>query len=330
MNKIAIFGLSRSGKTHYINAMAKLMQGGVSIDSSPSSVINMFASIEQQHKIDENVGIILKQRKWLDGTQGLAISDEGTQNSIQYDDRLSLTLDTEIICNNILQPYFNPQFKLYDYRGGVWEDNNDANKKGRKILLKEFKDALVLMLFVDGEKLLNAMDNADLDPSHRRSDTSIKLEALNSIMIMNNIYREYYECNNRKPPVLVVITKSDLFKNEQVDELWKAKEFIIKKFSSIFCEGSGCDSAITWVSLGTNLQNTNQQSMALPATGRIEITTKHNLHIPMLYSLLAYIDSIFDYDKPEDEQETVDNMLSLLQLMLKDGIIMYNDGHIQF
>lgn len=330
MNKIAIFGLSRSGKTHYVNVMAKLMQDGVSIDSSINS-IKMFASIRQQNKIDENINIIMNQRKWLDGTQGLSISDDGTEVSTHYDERLSLTLETEIKWKNTIQQYFKPQFKLYDYRGGVWVDNNNANENGREILLREFHDARVLMLFIDSEKLLKAMNNLDLDITHRITDTAAKSQAHNEILIMNNIYHEYYKYNNRKPPVLVVITKSDLFiRNKQVDELKNAKEYIHQNFSSIFSVGSGCESAITWVSLGTNLQHTNQNNMNLPTHGNIEITTKNNLHIPMLYSLLAYIDSTCQNALPEDEQKTIDNVLTLIKMMLKDRIIMYKDGKIQY
>jgi len=295
-----MFGVSRSGKTCYLYAMSQVLNYGVDMESTHLSVI---ANDPMQQSILNNGYLEMVSGVW----------PEGSIETREFDFNVSIQHE------GIYIPLI-PSLILHDYRGGVWEGATEANIKEREALLASFADAMCVLFLVDGNTLLHAMDAMDVAPGHRVVSAIDKVRARQQVSFVQNLFLKFKENanGNQLPPILVVITKSDVFSSSY--EKRNAYNYIRKTIPSIFAQGSHVDAAITSVSLGDNLTNHNMQ-----LAGDLDISINHNIHIPMVFSLYAYLDSIYD-GCPEEEQELIDSLLKSLRDCFADKIELYMNG----
>lgn len=298
--KVSIFGVRGTGKTCYIYAMAEVMGKGVSFDGTTISLIAN--DLEQQQQLTR-------------GIEELACGEwpMGSQKATTYDFRVRLQHEDQH--RDII-----PSLLVQDYRGGLLEGEYDEKAEFEE-LLGSFADACAIVFLVDGETLLQALDPLDAHPDHRIfSDGAQLLKARHQISFIENLFLEYKKRNKRIPPVMVAITKSDLFLNQA--ELENGKALIRRSLSSIFAKGSGIDAAITAVSLGENLSRDEQNHIV----GTLGINTSKNPQIPVLYALYAYLDSVYD-GSPANEQAFMDSVLYALRRMFEGHVDMYINGN---
>ena len=317
MEKICMFGVSGSGKTCYIHAMSQVFNNGVTMDGTSISVIAN--NMEQQDLL--NKGFLRMVRgQW----------PQSSKNTTPFD--FAVRVQSEEWGQDIISSLI-----FLDYRGGVWEiveDNEDEERKRKKEcedLLRQLCDndnaeekeyTTSILFMIDGNTLLNAMDMLDKDPEHRNYiPLEDQVEAQQQISFMENIFRAFKrQQGNRVPPILVVITKADVFASE--DELGKAKLYIKKKLPSLFAKGSNVWAGITHVALGQGLTNVNNQ-----LSGQLDITTNHNIHIPIIFSLYAYLSEI---DGDEEDMRLINSLLPILREMMLNRLDLYSNGYIVF
>lgn len=302
--KISIMGVRGAGKTCYIYAMAQVMQAGARNEDTVISMISN--SIIQQTKLNSGYSM-LARNEWPGGT-----ADSSSERIYDFRVRLEHTDNFRDVIPSLL---------VRDYRGGVL--TGDVGMDDFSNLLNFFSDSCSVIFLIDGSKLLNAMDVLDLEPEHRVVRTPMEiLEARNQISFIENLFLEYRKNNSDKkiPPVMVAITKADLFASKE--ELAAGKKLVRRYLSSIFAKGTGVDSAITAVSLGDNLTHEDGDRL----TGNLKLNMDGNIHIPIIYSLYAYLDS--EYDRyPKERQAFIDSVLASLRDMLSGRVDMYGNGY---
>lgn len=310
MSKICMFGISGSGKSCYLYAMAQVMNNGVKYGNTKVSII---ACDTAQQTMLNNGYNTMAEGKW----------PPANNNTTEY------RFCVRVQHNNRFEELI-PSLILHDYAGGIWQNPTAQGAQQRADLLENFKQSSAILFIVDSDTLLKAIaatSPQDLDDSHRNKYVNIplssKLRAQQQIAIVENLLRTY-KMNNRNvlPPVLMVITKGDMFANK--DEVKYAYAYLREKLPSIFANGSGIDAALTTVALGDNLKN--DESIL---SGQLDISIGHHIHIPMLFALYAYLDQVYDGCAP-DEQELIDELLPVMRSMFKGKIVFYTNGQQAF
>jgi len=314
-NKICTFGFTGSGKTCFIYAMSQVMSNGVEYGNTKISAI---ANIpEQQHFLNAEY-MKMVQHKWPDGSKETTPFDFKIR--VRHNDRFQ-----ELIPSLIMQ----------DYRGGVWGRETDIELEEKrkdevKQLMTEFTDktkkvngrevitekTVSIIFLIDGNTLLNSMDNLDKEEKHRNVSAAERLMARQQILFVENLFDFFKKHQERIPPILITITKADMFASKQ--ELDNAYEYIKKSMPSLFSEGSGVDVAITTVSLGTELTNTNGR-----LDGILNISIDNNIHIPMIFALYAYLDEL---NGDEDDMAYINSLMKDLVKILDSRIQLYSNG----
>lgn len=208
---------------------------------------------------------------------------------------------------------------MIDYKGGLLDGGtNDAEEFNK--LMTAFTNSCALVFFIDGDTLLKAMNPQDQDPEHRLLiDAKSVSKARNRISWIENLLWEYKK-KSPIPPILITITKSDLFLSKE--EIERGKDLVKRFLPSIFGKGTKIDSAITNISLGHNLSHGENGQLC----GNLVINSSTNIHIPIIYTLYAYIDSIYDTSDLKT-QAYYDDILSILRTVLKGRIDMYCNGY---
>ena len=298
--KICIFGVRGAGKTCYIYAMSQVMKDGASYGET---VISLIANhTEQQNQLNRGYAELAKLKTWPTGSRETKV----------YDFRVRLQHEEEY--HEII-----PSLLLRDYRGGLLQTEDD-NENELAELLDSFSDSCAVVFLIDGETLLHALDPMDVDPQHRVPlEASQILSARNQISLVENLFMEYKRRNNTIPPVMIAITKSDLFVDE--NEIENGKKLIKRYLPSVFARGAGVNAAITTISLGDNLMKDEQNKLY----GQLVLNTSRNIHIPILYALYAYLDSVYDFSTP-DEQSFIHDLFRVLRKMFEGRVDMYFNG----
>lgn len=297
--KVSVFGVRGAGKTCYIYAMAQVMQAGATYNDTTISLIAN--DIKQQRHLNNGYAD-LADHKWPMGSQ--KTTDYDFKVRLQYKDEYK-----EII----------PSLVISDYRGGTLEIDDDNDDEFEK-LFDSFANSCAIVFLVDGETLLHALDPMDVAPQHRVPlEANQILSARNQISFVENLFMEYKKRNHIIPPVMIAITKSDLFYNKE--EIDKGKKLIKRYLPSVFAKGSGIDAAITSVSLGDNLSRDEHNRLY----GNLLLNTSRNIHLPIIYALYAYLDSVFD-DSTSGEQSFIDDVLFILRRMFEGRVEMYYNG----
>ena len=297
--KVSIFGVRGTGKTCYLYAMAQVMGKGVSYGGTTITLIAN--DLEQQKQLNRGIEE-LAGGEW----------PMGSQKATTYDFRVRVHHEDQH--RDII-----PSLLIQDYRGGLLEGEYDEKAEFEE-LLGSFADSCAIVFLVDGETLLQALDPLDVEPEHRVfMDGAQLLKARHQISFVENLFLEYKKRNKRIPPVMVAITKSDLFLSQ--NELENGKALVRRSLSSLFANGSGIDAAITAVSLGENLSRDEQNHIV----GSLDINTGKNPQIPVLYALYAYLDSVYEVS-PTNEQAFIDSVLFTLRRMFEGRVDMYING----
>ena len=318
MAKISMFGISGSGKTCYLYAMAQVLQGGARQDNFRLSMIAN--DIQQQTILHNGYLMMAADGRW----------PKGSDTTTGFDLRVRVQYDGEF--SNIIE-----NLTLLDYAGGVWTNNSLDADKDRINLMNEFMDSSAVLFLVDGKTLLQAMDANDLHPSHRDIATIQEIVmARQQISFVENLFLgykqhigsvppqdgqhlDYRQHIGSVPPVMVVVTKADVFMYS--DELEKGKNLIKEYLPSLFAKGSGIYVGITAVSLGTNLSAGEDNRIQ----GHLSLSTQYNIHLPIIYGLYAYLSEVYD-GSPEDEKAEIERVVVPLRAMMKDKVEMFSNG----
>lgn len=302
MGKISMFGISGSGKTCYLYAMAQVLQHGAKEGAFRLSIIAN--DLEQQTLLNEGYLQMAADGMW----------PEGSIQTAEFD--LCVRVQTGDIFRDII-----PSLKLLDYKGGVWTTMSPDAVKDRKELMNAFSESSSVLFLVDGNTLLQAMDDSDLHPSHRGVvSINQKVMARQQISFVENLFMAYKQNSSSIPPVMIVVTKSDVFAD--TDEFNRGKVLIKDYLPSIFAKGSGIDVGLTAVSLGTNLSHGDGNKIE----GHLSLSTQYNIHIPIVYALYAYLSEVYDYS-PDNEKREIEHLVAPLQAMMKGRVDMYSNGY---
>lgn len=297
--KVSVFGVRGAGKTCYIYAMAQVMQAGATYNDTTISLIAN--DIRQQSRLNRGYAEL------ADSTWPM-----GSQITTVYDFKVRLQHGNEY--QEII-----PSLLIRDYRGGLLQSEDDNDQEFEE-LLDSFSDSCAIVFLVDGETLLQALDPMDVAPQHRVPlEPNQILVARNQISFVENLFMEYKKRNQSIPPVMIAITKSDLFYNKE--ELDKGKKLIRQYLPSVFAKGSGIDAAITSLSLGDNLSKGEQNRLY----GNLLLNTSRNIHLPIIYALYAYLDSVY-YGSTSEEQQFIDDVLFTLRRMFEGRVDVYYNG----
>ena len=254
MKKICFLGLSHSGKTCYLYSVCHLLSRGVSVNNHMLSVNSTrhLQTLQLQRGIE-----MMAEGEWPQGSTAT----------------LTYVFDFKIDGRSV------ENFTIYDYRGGILTGTTDSEMNDFNDLLDTFNQSDCIVIFVDGETLLQSLDSRDLSPIHQNNVSQLsRLKAHNKI---NYIESLLYECKGRMStdvPVLLAITKSDLFSE---DELISATELLKRLLPSVFATDNDRIVGISAVSLGKNLQDIDGR-----LTGYLYLNTEGNIHIPLLFALL--------------------------------------------
>jgi hypothetical protein len=303
MAKIFMFGVSRAGKTCYLYAMSQIMDEGARLR-------------EDNFRIQIKANDLVQAEKLNEGYMSLVSSTwpRGSAETTIYDFRVALQTNEAYYDN------FIPNLALLDYKGGVWTLHDNTNVAERRRILNAFSESSALIFLVDGETLIHAMDPVDRDVVHRGMSSNIQiLDSRNQIRFIENIFYEYKRKNTIIPPVLVAITKSDIFASPK--ELNAGKSYLKETLSSIFAIGSGIDAAITSLSLGENLSGKAGEK----ATGKFCLNTEHGIHLPMVFGIYAILSEGYDDFDPV-EQKTADTAMRSMQKMMRGKVEMIDNG----
>lgn len=288
-----MFGLSGSGKTCYLYAMAQVMSRGVKCgdDMQISALAN---EVYQQQALFDGYDMMAIDKRWP------SPSNSTTEYDLNF---CLLSKDYKHIPNvSVL---------LYDYAGGIWQNPTHEGENERRLLMENFKDSDALIFIVDSETVKKAMlDNPTIPDC---------LRAQQQVSLVQNLFNRYKREYLRMPPVLLCITKGDLFESKEENE--KAYEYLRDFLPSIFAIGSNVDAALTTVALGDNLTNNDSE-----LSGELTNNLEHNIHIPMLYALYAYYDSIYKDCTPGEQKLIIDTILPVLRRLFVDKIIFYING----
>ena len=166
-------------------------------------------------------------------------------------------------------------------------------------------DTAVITFLIDGTTVLNAMDELDKDAVHRGgTQAPEKLAAINEISIMENILYKRIQNKANIPPVLIVITKSDVFASKE--EFNNGISLVKDLLSALFSFGNRLFVGITTVSLGSGLDKGD-----------------NNRHIPMLFAFYAYLDA--EYEIFPDKTNT-DKVMSAIRKVFAGKISFYDNG----
>ncbi len=287
---ITLLGLSNSGKTCYLYSAAYILSRGININGHRISAIP--CNRMQRLALNEGFEEMLCE-KW----------PKGSMESTEYP--FVLRMDGKNIA----------QFTLYDYRGGILyeEIKPDDRKKIAEInnLFNSLEDSQCLIIFVDGNTIINAIDQKLMTPEHRvrNIDMLTQFRAQNQISYIESIIKECNEKMDKNVPVLLTITKSDMF---YPYELEQAKQLLKDLLPSVFAYENEQIVGITAVSLGENLHNRNNVM-----EGDLFADESGNVHLPILFALSQKLEES-DCDKETQK--------SIARLFTMDKINFYHKG----
>lgn len=248
MAKVTLYGLSRSGKTCYLAAMSQSLSKGIDLGGGRFFSATCYDPFQQAQL---NMGMAkLENGIWPDGTG----------DSSDYD------FDLDYCLKNI------GNITMKDYRGGLLDSVNTLDIDARKALTTEFYGSEVLLFFIGADAIIDAMGNIP--------------EGMRNLSFINTLHSNYrrYNVNYEHVPVMIVITKADIFDSENVNKE-TAKKFVVEQLSALFGKNTNMTVGITMVSLGRNLgRRSADDSKEINPGGQVDLRGESgNLHIPMMF-----------------------------------------------
>lgn len=265
---ICFLGLSGSGKTTYLYSMSNLLKLGVSIQAN--SIVMNSSSLQQGNFLN-NGFLKLLDMSWPPGSNQ---TNEYTFN---------FSIDGEEI----------DTLTMYDFPGGMLKtgSSSDLDK-----LFEKFEASESIIILVDGVTIKNLSSE----------NNSLKVNAVNDINYIELLIKNYYRKMRYIPPILLTITKRDIFTPKELSE---GKNLLKKYLPTLFGTNSNIVVGITTVTLGKNLKNT--QGIL---SGTLFINDKGDIHIPILFAILMGINLI------------IDNKFDFLKRLLSQKVELYKNG----
>lgn len=301
MSKISMFGVSASGKTCFLYAMAQVLRSGV---RDGNNMVQLIANRARQQMILNNGYMKLAQRKWPQTSDRTEI----------FDFRMAMQ------CNGYFSEII-PTLEVVDYRGGILQDMSPSGEEELEDLLITFLGSSAIIFIIDGQTLIDAMDAVDRDESRRDNiDMLAQFSARMQIEFVENIFMEYKRLEDDIPPVLIAISKGDLFATRQ--ERINGIRIVKEKLPSIFAVGSNLTAGITIMSLGEGLGTDNNGDLI----GSLNLSTDYNIHIPVIFG--AYADLCYQYEETSDpdERQGINVVLNVLHGLFADRVDLYVNG----
>lgn len=289
---ISLLGLSGSGKTCYLYTATHILAKGIKVNGHTISA----TSRNRQQAIRLNRGI----EQMADG-----IWPEGSINTMTYP--FELKIDGKSVLS----------FTIYDYRGGMLNGLNDDDQDDVEELFDTFEESSCIVILVDGDTIMQALDPSLLSPSHRQKTSFVaQLKARNELNYIEPLVKECNQRMNKNVPILLTITKSDIFYPEELEE---GKKLLMELLPSVFSIRNDMIAGITAVTLGENLQNEEGK-----LSGTLSLNTEGNVHLPILFALFQEIDEI------GEDADTKEVRLLIQELFSSDKINFYRGGKTAF
>ena len=301
MSKISMFGVSASGKTCFLYAMAQVLREGVRLGDNLVQIISNRA--RQQMRLN-NGYMKLARRQWPQTSDKTEIFD--FKVSMQSNGYFS-----EVI----------PSLEIQDYRGGILQDMSDNGEEELDALLDSFRGSSAIIFIIDGKTLIDAMNPEDRDICHR-GDTDVleQFSARTQIEFVENIFIEYKRVEENIPPIMIAISKGDLFASDFEKE--NGIRLIKEKLPSIFAIGSELIAGITIMSLGEGLGTDINGGLL----GTLKLNQDYNIHVPVIFGI--YADLCYQYEETtdEDEKKGISVLLNMLCRMFADRVLVFKNG----
>lgn len=307
-----MFGVSSSGKTCFLYAMAQVLRNGARQGDNRIQLISNRAS--QQLKL--NAGYLqLADYKW----------PQKSDITETFDFKVTMQ------CNGILDEII-PSFLIQDYRGGILEDmstenvieeNGTINIEETELdkLLQSFRGSSAIIFIIDGKTLIDAMDPNDRDVSHRDNvDMLAHVSARMQIEFAENIFLEYKRVEDEIPPVLIAISKGDLFASDF--ERDNALHLIKNDLPSIFAVGSELWAGTTIMSLGVGLGKGSNNTL----TGTLKLDLEHNIHIPIIFGIYAELSIQYETTNDPAVRNNILARLAVLRKLMTNKVQIYKSG----
>lgn len=295
-----MFGVSSSGKTCFLYAMAQVLRNGVRNGDTLVQVISNRA--HQQVKLN-NGYLKLIQREW----------PKRSDKTELFDFKVCMS------CNGYYDDVI-PTLEIMDYRGGILQNMSEHDKELEK-LLDSFRGSSAIIFIIDGDTLLKAMEPDSRDPRHRgKIDLVEQFDAKAQIGFVENIFLEYKRVEEDIPPIIIAISKGDLFATQ--DEKRNGIKLIKEQLPSLFSIGSQVTAAITVMSLGKGL-GTDANGRLI---GHLQLNADSNIYVPVIYGI--YADLCYQYEETTDnaDKKGILALLSHLRRMFADKVELYISG----
>lgn len=289
---LCLLGLSGSGKTCYLYTATHVLARGIEVNGHTISA----TSCNRQQAIRLNNGI---------EQMASGIWPEGSIETLTYP--FDLKIDGKYIS----------KFTIYDYRGGMLNGLDDNDQDDVVDIFNTFEKSSCIIILVDGDTIMKAQDPELLSPSHRQNISFVdQLKARNELNYIESLVKECNERMNKNVPILLAITKSDIF---SPDELEAGKNLLKKLLPSIFSLHNDIIVGITAVTLGENLQNEDGK-----LTGTLCLNTNGNIHIPILFALFQGIDVVGESIDAKEARMLIRNLFH------SNKINLYRGGKVAF
>lgn len=301
MSKVSMFGVSSSGKTCFLYAMAQVLRTGVRHGDNLVQMISNRA--RQQMKLNDGY-LKLAKRKW----------PQKSDKTEPFDFKVSMQ------CNGYFSEII-PTLEILDYRGGILEDMSENAETNLDELLDSFRGSSAIIFIIDGKTLIDAMNPDDRDVCHRGAiDIETHFSARMQIEFVENIFIEYKRVEEDIPPILIAISKGDLFASEYEKD--NGIRLIKEKLPSMFSVGSKLTAGITTMSLGENLGSDENGGL----TGTLKLDLDHNIHVPAIFGI--YADLCYQYEDTNDtaEKKGIAVLLTELRRLFADRVELYISG----
>lgn len=287
---ISLLGLSGSGKTCYLYMAAYVLARGVKVNGHTISA----TSSNRQQAIMLNKGIEdIASRRW----------PEGSSNTLTY------PFDLKIDGKSVFP------FTIYDYRGGILDHFSEADIKDVKEIFDTFEESSCIVILVDGDTIMQALEPELLSPTHRQNvPFHAQVKALNELSYIESLVKECNERMSRKVPILLTITKGDIFFPEELDA---GKTLLKERLPSLFSLHNDMIVGITTVTLGEDLRNEDGKIY-----GTVCLNTDGNVHLPILFALFQEIDEV--------GEDTTEARRLIRELFSSDKMNFYRGGKIAY
>ena len=109
-------------------------------------------------------------------------------------------------------------FTIYDYRGGMLNGLSDEDQDDVEEIFDTFEESSCIVILVDGDTIMQALEPGVLSPTHRQNVSfAAQLKARNEVNYIESLVKECNERMSRNVPILLAITKSDIFFPDELD-----------------------------------------------------------------------------------------------------------------